>query len=96
MLEKVKIALRVEAEDTDLDGDIQDTIDAAIADMKLCGIIEEKILETDAIIMRAIKTFCKSEYSTDDKEAKRYKESYEMIRNHLAMSTDYSAEVVTP
>jgi hypothetical protein len=96
MLEKVKIALRVESEDTDLDGDIQDTIDAAIADMKLCGIIEEKILETDAIIMRAIKTFCKSEYSTDDKEAKRYKESYEMIRNHLAMSTDYSAEVVTP
>jgi hypothetical protein len=94
LLDKVKITLKMD--DNILDNDIQDTIDAAIADMKLCGVLESKIDEADPIIIRAIKTFCRAEYSTDDKESYRYKESYEMIRNHLSMSVDYNTEVVTP
>jgi uncharacterized phage protein (predicted DNA packaging) len=93
LIDKVKLALKID--DNTLDDDIQDTIDAAIADMKLCGIFESKIVDTDTLILRAIKTFCKAEYSKDDKESGRYRDSYEMLRNHLSMSIDYNTEVVT-
>ena len=92
VLEKVKLVLRID--DTVLDEDIQDTINAAMADLKLCGVLESKIVETDTLILRAVKTFCKAEYSSDDKEAARYRESYEMLRNHLSMSVDYNVVVV--
>jgi len=94
LIDKVKLVLKFD--DSILDEDIQDTINAAKADLKLCGILESKIVETDTLILRAIKIFCKAEYSTDDKESNRYKESYEMIKNHLSMSIDYTVEVVMP
>ena len=90
--DKVKLALRF---DDDLfDGDIQDTIDSAISSLKLCGIVEGKIIDTDPLMLRAIKTFCKAEYSSNEKESTRYRESYEMLRNHLSMSIDYNTEVI--
>jgi len=92
LLEKIKLSLRID--DMTLDGDIQDTVNAAKADLKLCGILESKIIDTDALILRAVKTYCKAEYSTNEKESLRYMESYSMIRNHLSMSVDYNAEIV--
>lgn len=94
LIDKVKIALRFD--DNSLDEDIQDSIEAAIADLILCGVLESKIVETDSLIIRAVKTFCKAEFTSDDREAVRYREAYEMIRNHLSMSTDYNTDVVTP
>lgn len=92
LLNKVKTCLRID--DTYLDEDIQDTIDAAFNDLKLCGIMQSKIVETDPLILRAVKIFCKAEYSVDEKEAARYRQSYEMLRDHLSMSMDYKAAVV--
>lgn len=88
LLEKIKLVLRVDEDD--LDEDIQDSIDAAKADLILCGVFESKIVEADPLILRAVKIFCKAEFSTD-KEAERYRQSYEMIRNHLSMSADYNS-----
>lgn len=93
MLEKIKLALRID--DNYLDSEIQDTIDAAKADLKLSGILENKIMETDPLIIRAIKTFCKAEFSTDDKEAERYRDSYNMIKIHLSISIYYTVQEVT-
>ena len=92
MFDKIKLVLRID--DNTFDEDIQDTIDSAMADLKLCGVLESKIVETDTLILRAIKTFCKAEYSSDDKESNRYRQSYEMLRNHLSMSVDYNVEPV--
>ena len=92
MIDKIKLALRID--DSILDEDIQDTITAAKADLKLCGVAESKIVDTDTLILRAVKTCCKAEYSTNEKESTRYMESYFMIRNHLSMSIDYNVEVV--
>jgi len=94
LLEKVKLSLRFD--DTVLDTDIQDTIDAAIADLILCGVLESKIVDTDPLIIRTVKIFCKAEYSSDDKESTRYRESYEMLRDHLSLSIDYNTEVAVP
>ena len=87
LIDKIRLSLKFD--DNSLDGDIQDSIDAAMADLKLSGISESKIVETDPLIIRAVKVFCKAEFATDDKEASRYKESYEMIKCHLALSSDY-------
>ena len=92
MLDKIKLILRID--DNILDEDIQETIDAARADLKLCGVSESKIIDTDSLILRAIKTYCKAEYSTNEKESIRYMDSYFMIRNHLSMSIDYNGKVV--
>lgn len=92
LIDKVKLALRID--DNSLDEDIQDSINAAQADLKLSGILESKIVETDALIVRAVKVFCKAEFSTDDGESARYKDSYEMLKTHLCLSSDYTIEVV--
>ena len=94
LLDKIKLALRYD--DDGLDEDIQDTIDAAVSDLKLSGIIESKIVETDPLIIRAVKTFCKAEFSSDDKESTKYKESYDMLKIHLSLSIDYNTEVLIP
>ncbi|EKO1913616.1 DNA-packaging protein [Clostridium botulinum] len=88
MFEKIKLALRIDVDE--LDGEIKDTIEAAISDLKLCGVSKSKIVETDPLILRAVKTFCRAEFSSDEKEAARLKESYEMIRNHLCLSIEYT------
>lgn len=88
MLGKVKLTLKVD--DNSLDEDIQDTIDAAKKDLKLSGVVESKIVDTDSLIIRAIKIYCKAEYSTDDKEASRYLQAYEMLKNHMCLSVDYT------
>jgi uncharacterized phage protein (predicted DNA packaging) len=92
ILDKVKLSLKVD--DTTQDTDIQDTIDAAKADLKLSGVLESKIVDTDPLIIRAVKTYCKAEYSSDDREATRFKESYNSLKAHLSLSQDYITEVV--
>ncbi|WP_238899364.1 head-tail connector protein [Clostridium sp. YIM B02500] len=92
LIDKVKLALRID--DNSLDEEIQDAIDAAKADLKLSGILESKIDDTDPLITRAIKIFCKSEFSTDDSESARYRDSYDMLKTHLCLSSDYINEVI--
>jgi len=92
MLDKIKLILRFD--DSILDGDILETIDAAKADLILCGVDESRIIDTNPLILRAIKTYCKAEYAADEKESSRYMNSYCMLRNHLSMSIDFNIAVV--
>lgn len=91
MLEKIKLSLRIDSDD--LDEEIQDTIDSCKADLKLSGVLESKIVDEDSLILRAVKVFCKSEFSTDDREAERYRKSFQMLKDHLCLSMEYTVEV---
>ncbi|BCK01415.1 head-tail connector protein [Anaerocolumna chitinilytica] len=93
MLEKIRNALRID--DDSLDEDLQDTIDACIADLVLSGVSKEKAQpeSEDTLILRAVKSFCKSEFSSDDKESQRYREAYETLKIHLCLSQDYTAVI---
>lgn len=90
MLDKIKKTLRIDG--TELDEEVQDLIDAAKADLKLSGILENKIIDTDPLIIRAITTYCKANFSSDNHEAERYQQSYEMIKSHLSLSQEYITE----
>lgn len=91
MLEKIKLSLRIDSDD--LDEEIQDAIDSCKADLKLSGVLESKIVGGDSLILRAVKVFCKSEFSTDDREAERYRKSFQMLKDHLCLSVEYTVEV---
>ena len=90
LLEKIKLELRFD--DSTFDDSLQDAISSCKDDMKLCGILENKIKDDDALILRAIKDYCKATYSKDEKESERYTKAYEKLRDHLSLSIEYTME----
>jgi len=96
ILDDVKVALRIAATTNDFDTEIQDLINAAIADLKMAGVVADKAVDSDALIKRAIVTYCKSHFGYDNPDAERFLESYLMLKRHLALSVDYTEAVVSP
>lgn len=90
-IDKIRAALRVD--DNSMDEDIRDTINACISDLVLSGVSQTKANSEDALILRAVKSFCKSEFSSEDKESQRYRDAYESLKIHLCLSQDYTAVV---
>ena len=68
MLEKVKLALRIK--NYKLDDDITDLIDACKIDLSISGV--KKIDETDALVIQAVKLYCKANFGLDNKDSEKY------------------------
>lgn len=85
ILDDIKTALRISG--ADLDGELQDLIDAAKADLALSGV--QKVDEADPLIKRAIIVYCKAHFGYDDM-GERFAQSYESLKCHLALSTEYA------
>ena len=90
MLEKVKLALRIKV--TSLDSEITDLIEACKIDLSISGI--KVINDTDPLIQRAIIVYCKANFGLDNKESEKYQLSYDMLKQSLALCSDYNTEVV--
>ena len=89
ILDDIKTALRISRVNTAYDDEVQDLIDEAKADLALAGVASAKIDETDPLIKRAIRTYCKAHFGWNNPDADRLQIAYEMIRNHLSLSVDY-------
>ncbi|MBS4538213.1 head-tail connector protein [Clostridium sp. D2Q-11] len=94
MIEDVKLSLRIKS--NAFDAEIEGLIDAAISDLKLSGVLENKIntTETDPLIKRAVILYCKANFGYDNPHAEKFMDSYVMLKTHLTLSTDYTEEVV--
>ena len=88
MIEKVKVALRIKSSATD--NDILDLISAAKRDLLISGI--KKINENDALIIQAIKLYCKANYGLDNKDSEKYSKAYQSLKDSLALCGDYNVE----
>lgn len=78
---------------TYFDAEITDLIGAAQADLLLGGIKAAKIEdESDALIKRAIVCYVKAEFGLDNADAEKYRNSYEMLKRHLQLSSEYIEE----
>ena len=88
MFEKIKQRVRIKNDL--LSGEIQDLIDEAKADLELSGVDPLKIIDTDILILRAVSTYCRAYYETDNVKAERLQASYESIKAHLSLSVDYA------
>lgn len=87
LLNKVKLALRITVED--YDEDLLALIAAVQIDLGIAGVVVPQTL--DAIVERAIITYCKIHFSAlSDGEWSRLKSSYDEQKAQLATATGYT------
>lgn len=84
-LAAVKMALRVST--TAFDNEISGLIDAALLDMGLAGVTNDD--DTDALILRAVVTYCRLNFGQPD-DYNRLKASYDEQKAQLGMATGYT------
>jgi hypothetical protein len=87
----IKAILRIS--NTAYDAEITDLILSAKADLGICGLLETS--EIDPLIKRAITLYCKANFGFDNSDSAKLQQSYEMLRNHLSLSTDYAYFKIT-
>ena len=84
-LAAVKTALRVTT--TAFDNEIGGLIDAALLDMGIAGVTNDD--ETDALVLRAVVTYCRLNFGQPD-DYNRLKPSYDEQKAQLGMATGYT------
>ena len=85
MLEKVKLALRITTDA--YNAELNDLIEAAQLDMGIAGVTIPT--ELDALVSRAIVTYCKIHFGEPD-DYDRLKASYDEQKAQLSMATGYT------
>lgn len=86
MLEKIKKSLRITH--TSLDDEILDLINAALADLRISGVVN--FIETDPLIIRAVTVYCKANFGLDNPNSEKFQASYDSLKNHLSLSGEYN------
>lgn len=84
-LNKVKAFIRISH--SKLDGDITDSIDSCLADLRAHGIIHKD--DTDPLILNAVKLYCKSLYTEDVAKAAEWQNRYIAQRDSLKVAEGY-------
>jgi hypothetical protein len=85
MLDKVKLALRITT--NAFDSELNDLISAAQLDLGIAAVVIPD--EIDAIVSRAVITYCKLHFGEPD-EYDRIKASYDEQKAQLSMCADYT------
>ena len=85
MLERVKLALRITT--TAYDSELEDLIDAAKMDLGIAGVIVPD--EFDALVNRAVITYCKLSFGLPE-DYDRLKKSYDEQKSQLMTATGYT------
>ena len=85
MLEKVKMALRITTDA--FDDELTVLINSAKLDLGIAGVVVPETL--DAIVERAIITYCKVHFGEPD-DYDRLKASYDEQKAQLSMATGYT------
>lgn len=85
LIQKVKMALRITTDA--FDDELTDLISAAATDLDIAGVDSEQ--GVDAIVGRAIITYCKLHFGQPD-DYDRLKASYDEQKAQLSMTTGYT------
>lgn len=85
MLDKVKTALRITTDA--FDDELTDLIAAAQIDLQIAGVVIPA--ELDAIVKRAIVTYCKANFGLPD-DYDRLKRSYDEQKAQLSTATGWT------
>lgn len=87
LTEKIRAALRISSTSPKITEEIEDCIAACKSDLFNDGI--KVIDEKDALIIRAITLYCKSEFGYNGK-AEKFRQSYDTLKMRLSMSVEYN------
>ncbi len=85
MLDAVKLALRIVTDA--FDDELNDLISAALLDLRLAGITTTDT--TDALVKRAVITYCRLNFGQPD-DYDRLKKSYDEQKAQMGMATGYT------
>lgn len=85
MLEKVKLALRIKTDAYDTE--LTDLIDSAQLDLGIAGVVVPD--EIDALVSKAIITYCKMSFGLPE-DYDRLKKSYDEQKAQLSNATGYT------
>ena len=81
---------RVRSSVNKLDGEIEDLILAARADLVRGGVLPARAAdESDPLIKQAVSTYVKAEFGLDNEDADKYRASYKSQKIALSMASDY-------
>lgn len=87
IVEKIRDALRISSKSEAITTDIKDSIEACKLDLRAAGV--KRIDEEDALIIRAIKLFCRADFNFNGK-AEQYRQSYDLQKMSLSLDGDYN------
>lgn len=89
MIDKAKLALRIST--GFFDDEISDLIESAKDDLRYSGVKDEKVdtENPDALITRAVITYCKAHFGYDNPDKEGLIKAYESIKTHLCLSNEY-------
>ena len=85
LLDSVKTTLGLTV--TAYDGEVQDLIDAALADLGIAGVDSSD--STDALIVQAVKTYCRAHFKSPA-DYDRLKAAYDEQKAQLMTATGYT------
>lgn len=84
-LAKIKLSMRIITEL--FDGELYDLIDAAMLDLGIAGVSNTAL--TDALVLRAVTTYCRLNFGQPD-DYERLKASYDEQKAQLRTATNYT------
>lgn len=87
LTQKVRNALRISNTSEAITAEINDTIEACLQDLSAQGVV--KLDQDDALIIRAVKLYARSEFNYNGK-AEQFRNSYDMQKMSLALDIDYN------
>ncbi len=93
LTEKMRAALRISSTSEKITAEIEDCIDACIADLRNDGVKADDVM--DSLIIRAITLYCKAEFGYNDK-AEKFRQSYDTLKMRLALSQEYNRAGLAP
>lgn len=87
ILQKCKISLRIADDNDAFDEEIQDLINACMADLNIADVVV--VDQLDPLVMRAVLTYVKMNFGEVD-DYDRYKQSYDEQKAQMSMNSDYT------
>jgi len=85
MLDKVKLTLKITTDD--FDDELNDMIDASLLDLGIAGVVADDT--TDALIIRAVCTYCRANWGSPS-DYDKLKASYDEQKAQMSMSGNYT------
>lgn len=86
ILNDIKVSLRINT--SALDTEITDLIEACKLDLCISGV--KVVDESNPLIKRAITVYCKAHFGLDNQDSERYQQSYDLLKSHLALCSDFN------
>lgn len=90
LLDACREALRIPADCTDFDPEIEDLIEAARAAMRAGGVSDAKTSDdSDSVVRLAVKVYCKANFGMDNPDADRLTQSFDDLLTMMGGSAEF-------